>query len=471
MMAVKSGLLRMIIGFGLVMVAFGASFSEEGPLKKLDLTGYVGIEAGQLVKYRYQDGKDYDHQWLEDNLLRLGVNTSFHPRLNASMGFEARLFYNTFPFNLNIVGNPGQVVFGTNIDFHFDRALITLNCSPDLKDSLLKIYIGLFPYKYNNEVRNLGEYLFRSGCYPGYLVSDEEGFDRTAPQLSGIRISNQLFNCWRNDLFLTSELYLWPLQDFSLSYVTSYSSFNKVFDIGAGISLYHIFPVDKHLTQPTSDDNGNAANYYFADGDAARTDTLHYTYAGTKLMARATFDPKPFFGSDIFGKEDLKIYAEAAILGVRNYPADSITNFQSNYTGNFFGYDKLLQKMPMMVGINFPMFKGLDVFSLEVEYYGKKYPNRVPVPKVGAAMIRYPVSTSPEGTGGNYSDNDYSGGAAQWKWSFYAKKTIFNNFSITGQIARDHSRIQTTLPVNIDQEEALIKDSHWYWILKFAYGF
>jgi hypothetical protein len=31
------------------------------------------------------------------------------------------------------------------------------------------IQLGTFPYKYNFEAKNLGEYLYRSGTYPGYL--------------------------------------------------------------------------------------------------------------------------------------------------------------------------------------------------------------------------------------------------------------------------------------------------------------
>ena len=126
-----------------------------------------------------------------------------------------------------------------------------------------------------------------------------------------------------------------------------------------------------------------------------------------------------------------------------------------------------------MLGLNIPAFKYLDVVSLEIEYYGKKYPNQVPFPKVGAAMNRYPVPIPPAGSdfNGNYTDATYAGGAAHWKWSIYAKKTLFNNFNIIGQIARDHCRILTTLPVNIDQEEALVLDKHWYWMLKFAYEF
>ena len=69
--------------------------------------------------------------------------------------------------------------------------------------------------------------------------------------------------------------------------------------------------------------------------------TGHYTFAGTKLMARASFDFKPFFKSfsDRFlGPNDLKIYSEAAILGVKDYPGY---------------YSKLRDRIPRMIGFIF----------------------------------------------------------------------------------------------------------------------
>ena len=202
-------------------------------------------------------------------------------------------------------------------------------------------------------------------------------------------------------------------------------------------------------------------------------------------MARFTFDPKPLLGnSTLFGPEDLKLYSEAIILGVNNYPANPDSDKAwGNTVVNEFGYNKLMQKMPIMIGLNLPTFKFLDVFSIETEYYGKKYVNRVPVITEGLTSMRLPVpydnqlnSGSPEGDAaaggdGTYSKRTYFGGEAQWKWSIYAKKTLFNNFNITAQIARDHSRVQTALFQSIDQEEALIKNKQWYWMLKFGYNF
>ena len=204
-------------------------------------------------------------------------------------------------------------------------------------------------------------------------------------------------------------------------------------------------------------------------------------------MGRLSFDPKPLFGSpDIFGPEDLKLYSEAIILGVKPYPASLDSN---NFYGrpiNEFGYNKLMEKMPIMVGFNFPVFKLLDVLSLEVEYYGKKYVNRVPIYANSNNMLRLPLPYDPKinqgypygdsltlrpEASGKYSKETYKDGAAQWKWSLYARRTLFERFDITLQFARDHTLIKTGLAQNVDFEEIFIKGKQWYWMLKFGYSF
>lgn len=204
-------------------------------------------------------------------------------------------------------------------------------------------------------------------------------------------------------------------------------------------------------------------------------------------MARLAFDIKPLFGSpDFFGTNDLKLYSETIILGVKNYPASLDSNQYTNQRPiNEFGYNKLFEKMPVMVGFNFPAFKLLDVLSLEAEYYGKKYVNRVPIYANSNNMLRLPLPYDPninngqpngskEGNSnasGEYTKDTYKSLYAQLKWSIYLKKTLLEKFDITMQFARDHSLIKTGLAQNVDYEEIFIKDKQWYWMLKFGYSF
>lgn len=456
---------------------------------KLDFNGQAWIQSGQFINYKYGvKGHELSRQWIQNNLVYIGLRSQLHPRLKGAVSVAGWLSYNTFPDSMLI--DPARVSKAVAINLWIDRAKMVLKCSPDPEDSLLDLHIGYFPYKYNRQARNLGEYMFRTGCYPGYIYSD--GFDFANAPVAGLRISSDAFGFWHNELLLTTELYLYPMNDFSVTGFSDVVLGNGVLNIGGGVQFYHCFPVNNDYTQPeyylsnvaVPGSTPYAPNYYFTKDDPEHSDTLFYTFAGTKLMARFTFDPKPLLGWDFLGPEDLKLYSEAIILGVKNYPAnpDPDPNW-NNMPVNELGYDKLMEKMPIMMGINLPGFKVLDIIALEVEYYGKKYANRSPVVTQGLGMMRLPIPYDPQLNGGyphgsiesagdgTYSKEFYKGGAAQWKWSLYLKKTLFGNFSITSQFARDHSRVQTSLAQSIDQEEAFIKDKHWYWMLKFSYVF
>ncbi|MDZ7262100.1 MAG: hypothetical protein ONB05_08355 [candidate division KSB1 bacterium] len=68
----------------------------------------------------------------------------------------------------------------------------------------------------------------------------------------------------------------------------------------------------------------------------------YYTFGGTKVMARIAFDPKPLLPWNFFGRRDVRIYGEMAVLGIKNYP---------RY------YEKITERMPVMLGFNIPAFK------------------------------------------------------------------------------------------------------------------
>ncbi|MBN1307279.1 MAG: hypothetical protein JXA18_05145 [Chitinispirillaceae bacterium] len=471
----------------LVAVA-GFGFDEDTKID-IDLFGSAEIQAGQNKNFKYMpNGYELTNKWMQDNIMVMGLRTKINERLSGDVSLKAWLYFNPFPDSL--MSNPRQDMNAPTVDFYMVSARMKLRLSPYPEDSLFNLEIGIFPFKYNRDVRNLGEYMFRTGCYPGYIHS--EGFDLAGRQLSGIHLQNNLFaGVMKNDLFFTSELYLYPPKDFSLTFLTDITPMpNRVITIGAGVQLFRLIPVDDAYTTPTQYEQMSyapqdkpAPNWYVVDGD-----TSYYTFAGGKIMGRLAIDPKPLFGSpDIFGPEDLRLYSEAIILGVKNYPASLDSSAETYYRPiNEFGYDKIMEKIPVMAGFNFPTFKLLDVFSLEVEYYGKKYVNRVPIYANSNNMLRLPLPYDPkinsgfpygDSLAGNplasgvYSKETYKSGAAQWKWSVYAKKTLLDRFVITMQFARDHSLIKTGLAQNVDFEEIFIKGKQWYWMLKFGYFF
>jgi hypothetical protein len=188
-------------------------------------------------------------------------------------------------------------------------------------------------------------------------------------------------------------------------------------------------------------------------------------------MGRISFDPKGLLSGsavNIFGKEDCKIFAEAAILGTTDYTAykyrdprngdstiilDSLRNY----------YSKLKDRVPVMFGMNFPAFKLLDVVSIQGEWYGWPYTDALYYQtKAGQNATPVPIYL-------NYSRDDYK--KDNWKWSVYFKKTLFQHFSIIGQLARDHSHHDSYYEILKDDNEVFTRPNEWGWWLKLQYNF
>ncbi|MBW8886972.1 MAG: hypothetical protein JF616_04355 [Fibrobacteres bacterium] len=165
-------------------------------------------------------------------------------------------------------------------------------------------------------------------------------------------------------------------------------------------------------------------------------------------MGRFSLDPKPLFGAPaLLGSQDMKFYGEAAVLGLKDYP---------------FYYASLKQRIPWMLGFNFPAFNLLDVASIEVEYCGNPFPNdwqtslREGLPVPGGQNFSPSSYVNPA----THSDYVYS----PWKWSFYLKKTVARGLFISSQIAHDHLRLPDD---NGFTYEELLKDrSQWWGIIR-----
>jgi len=54
---------------------------------------------------------------------------------------------------------------------------------------VLSLSAGIFPFKYNPDVRNLGEYLFRGPVSPGFLIT---AFDFQYATLSGFNLNSSI---------------------------------------------------------------------------------------------------------------------------------------------------------------------------------------------------------------------------------------------------------------------------------------
>lgn len=391
------------------------------------------------------------------------------------------------------------------------------------QNDTLTAEVGYFPFKYNPQSTNLGEYLFRSGTYPGWLMSGfENSIDR--PKLAGVHISHVLGSTvrLRQDFIVNTELEVFPYHDINLTYIVT-PSFGRLFNFGVGVEQARLIAVDPRKTtigldsvyQHKYDPKIGYIDIDTVPGDTLR-DTVRYTFKGTKLMCRATFDFKELFGgsSDFFGREDLKLYGEATLLGVKNYAG---------------WYEERKDRIPMMVGLNWPtnqilsygiipgvmayllesveskkalkaeIFGGagiacgigtllldhffhinskLDVISIEVQRYTSPYSNAQDYIWKGDSPVPY-IAGRPSGSSFPEYDRDWNDSLAQTnddiKWSIYASKRIGQYLRISAQAACDHTlKNQYTpwpAPQSAKYSDMVPRTDDWYFMMRLSFYF
>jgi hypothetical protein len=454
---------------GLVLLLSGITAGETTGLDSLRISGCGAMEMGQVVHGWYGNW-ELAHKWQEHFWGKLVASAKTNERTDLEFGFEFHYQYSVTSAFTYIPS------FFPMVSVILDRAYVNYKVLEGAYP--VSVQAGYFPFKYNPEVRNIGEYLFRSGCYPTFVTNI---FDWSVCRLLGFNVENSLFK--GNEMFsvdqnliISTETEMYPYGDVSISYLFSLDIMKRAFNLGGGISAFRILPVDEKATTPHKDG---------ADGTIAEVknvrpgtdqygnlitvgDTTFFSFAGTKLMVRGSIDPKAFFQSDIFGKEDLKIYGELAVLGLKSYPVyvDSL-HFIGTNPDITVRYDILKERMPFMVGFNIPTFKFFDVVSFEWEYWANRYLNNRFNQLLGTTGTRYPLPTQPALPANRLDSNS----VGKVKWSIYAKKQ-FKNVSVVTQFGRDHRQVfALSDPRMADYGDNLIKSKDWYYLVKVQYGF
>jgi hypothetical protein len=278
--------------------------------------GYGSLEIGQIASgyFRYKAPPrqltPISHVWQQRAFGIFGCSALIENRLEINISGLGLIAYSTPQ-----VGTDPQTMQTRNM-FAVKTAYAACPFG-DPENMSFKAQIGYFPFKYNPNVRNLGEYLFRSNAYPLLTYSD---FDYPMADILGARVNFQFktpdhFLHLQNDLLIHSEVYSLPVQTWSLSDVASVKLFNAL-TVGAGVSFVNLFSVyqgqygtewtDKYYSNPLTLRNG--------------LDSAQFEWKSTKVMAQLSFDPKRFIPIDIFGKNDLVLYSEADIIGLKDYP-------------------------------------------------------------------------------------------------------------------------------------------------------
>lgn len=334
-------------------------------------------------------------------------------------------------FNLYIFEGQGEYTFG------------------DVEKKYLQIGVGYVPFKYNPDARHLGEYLFRSSAYPQVLYND---YEFAAKSLLGLRLtSNLLDKAFHQDLLLTFATANLPFKDINLGYVARYTK--SVFGIGAGFQYEHMLNVFGKQVTPTTNEAGGTLVYTYHPvpelPDSAVSDSTHYTFQALKLMGMASLDIKEAIPvlKEKLNPEDLRLYAEIAVLGVKDY-------------GYF--YNDITKRMPIMLGVYVPTFKVLDFLCAEMEYFKSDYLNN----PYWMLYANYPI---PQELGAKlpFKKSDF-------KWSIIAKKSFTKHIYMSAMFGRDHYFLRfPSGRYNVENiknfGEAMPGAEHWQWMLRVGF--
>jgi hypothetical protein len=435
----------------------------------LSLSGTLEFDVGEFLKARTSRGGGssapseaitVDHIWFGNAIATLNLASKPNDFFTVKSSFEFRQYSTMLPLTPGATRDP---YFGTTYWNGFfireGQGVFSLFNNESITTELA---FGYMPYKYNPDVRNLGEFLFRSGTYPLFLINE---FERPFARLLGLKSSTALdldFLKVKTDLFGLVEHEIKPFNDVSLAAVGSINVMNCL-EIGGGIDLAHFIPVDSRFTTLKEEQNS-----YFYDSVPVVTisdtswskDTGYYTYQGTKLMARASFD---FLGlllfagidcgegslvNEIFGPVGGKIYGEYAIIGLEKFPGGK---------NNPRGYMNVDERSPVMGGFTIPFWKILDVCAVEIERFPSYFPDSYWRPVInGYALPVKPIENS------QYDSTAYK---PRWNWSLYLKKQVTEHFGLVLKVGRDHQRweMHPAQYPYYDFEAAMVKPDEWGW--------
>lgn len=436
-----------VLGCALWLLGSALAQAEDGvKIEREPIHGGVNYEYG-VIQEGYDELRNDKYNGITIN--KTGAwfvqEATVNERLRLAFGFGGLFFYR-FPEQS---GNPDF-----NVKYWaggLSQANGTYSWG-DLQGTPTQLTGGLFPFKYNPDSRNLGEYLFRSYAYPNTIFTGVWDYaNNSQASLFGLNLSVPLLGGKiRNNLILNREENVFPLHDWSLSYLAGFRPGNGLVDLGAGVMLERLISQRPSRTTPKRDINAyvtTPAGVHHLVGsptDSTPGDTSYYTFKSIKAVARASINPQALFPDNGFlGAHDLKLYGELAVLGFKDYP---------------ILYEKRADRIPFMVGFNLPTFKLLDIFSVEVERWTN--PNLNSTAIVRRAEVPKPYSTIPLDSA--FTEDDL-------KWSVFAKKTVLSSFAVVLQVANDHLR-----PIASDFNPAWTEVStdpkHWYWMFRFELG-
>ncbi len=433
--------------------------------------GYVVSSTDSLVNGGPPN--NMNGNWIQATGVQIASSAKFSPKWDGGMGMGILQGHNARG-DISVANN----WYPTWATFVSEARVSYNNDFPG--NQSVQLNLGYFNYNYNPEVKDLGLYLLRGFVYPGTPVSGFEARGTTpASNIFGGLLSYSLGGL-KNDFLVISETDNRPYFDMSFANVVTWK-LSPALQLGAGANWYRALPRNKKNDSPVKGCKNEISGYTQIDpatddhevcfiqdtisvdtvAHTAKVDTLYGSMSGIKLMGRFRYDPKALLGLDDWGKQDLVIYGEAAVLGLKDY---------HKY------YDDIKRRIPVMVGFNLPAMGYLDKFALEVEYYASK--NMADYGKAEADYSWVPRPTPP---GVNNARDDF-------KWALYFSKVIQGHLRLSGQIADDHLRMFGPPDIGFTSYAETLTDykrthsgswyniyhyipGDWYWMLKSTYFF
>src|SRR5690606_23990256 len=244
---------RFYVVLGIMAAWVATSLADEPNIDHRPLSGLLSHEMGSIV-HGIAEAETLSEAWIQRTGAWLNYESVMDERLTirASLGgifwyslpeYRTVIDAQTRDFSPNLSTAHGVYTFG------------------DAENSTLELTAGFFPYKYNADVKNLGEYMFRTGAYPGYISTGGLVITKSArANLLGLKLTGKLPASLTHDFIIHSATELPPLYDYSFSYLVGYKS-GGVLDLGAGIQFDRYLPVKPSYSSPKAPSNG-----YFTEG-------------------------------------------------------------------------------------------------------------------------------------------------------------------------------------------------------------
>jgi hypothetical protein len=457
-------LLKAAIGLAIVCAA---AMAQDGI--KIEYHGAGWIQGGRIEKASdtLSDGKgqDFNDNWTQ--------NTGGQITAVADLGggWEGGLGLGAIQSPMFFRGSPEyDKVAGLTWSPYVTEARLTYTVGEPLRPAF-QATAGSFHFNYNPDVKNLGLYLLRGMAYPGIVISGFETKDvLPIANIFGLNIRHESGG-FRGDFIVNSQTDINPYFDLSFAYVAGYRFLGAI-EVGTGVNWYRAVAQRSRITSPGKDCPDGKSNIGVNANDdeicfikdssvvagVTTVDTVLGSLTGVKLMGRFSVDPKALLGLDgPFGPRDLVFYSEAAVLGVKDY---------AKY------YDRIGRRIPVMFGVNLPVFGFLDELSLEAEYYANR--NMTDYEKVleDNSWVPRPraVNEIRNDSGAVIGTERTDTRSDNWKWSLYGARVVAGHLKLSGQVANDHLRTGGFY-LRPTQSETLSDTFDWYWMFKVAYYF